>query len=193
MPFTQLNRQVSNLAACIKVACDFLCVEGVTQSQKIAAELRRERIPDTLQLETVLWDAWTSLVAQRGRVARLQRKADVKGKTEDETLGGSQAHKRQKTEHHAQQGDASAIALPSGPLCPHRDCDGRSRRFAQLNGVFTHLYVLLLQDSSRCVSSNSYRNDVHKVRIHKTDQKHFAGLDDEAFKDLFQQLTARRS
>ncbi|KAI0059793.1 hypothetical protein BV25DRAFT_1808342, partial [Artomyces pyxidatus] len=58
--------QVSNETDTIKIACDFLSVEDVAASIRVASELRMQRLArgfgdDVLQLTNCLWYAWLSL------------------------------------------------------------------------------------------------------------------------------------
>ncbi|KAI0709976.1 hypothetical protein C8Q76DRAFT_569720, partial [Earliella scabrosa] len=50
--------QVSNLASCIKVACDFLCIEGLSASMEVAADFRRIKQEDLLQIDAMLIHSW---------------------------------------------------------------------------------------------------------------------------------------
>ncbi|KAI0644323.1 hypothetical protein C8Q79DRAFT_876239, partial [Trametes meyenii] len=53
--------QVSNTSACIKVACDFLCADGIAYSAMVAEQFRSARKEDILGLEAMLWHSWVSL------------------------------------------------------------------------------------------------------------------------------------
>ncbi|KAI0695261.1 hypothetical protein C8T65DRAFT_584462 [Cerioporus squamosus] len=138
--------QVSNVQSCIKIACDFLCIEGIPESSKVVQDFRRERLPDILQLNIVLWDAWVSLAyhavvaGQRLRAPTLTRH-EKKNKYRRETSRGHDDSARRKKQRTAQMRDGGPP--PSRDYaCPITNCPRRCRRFSELHGVFTHLYVL---------------------------------------------------
>ncbi|RDX40198.1 hypothetical protein OH76DRAFT_1366565 [Lentinus brumalis] len=132
--------QVSNVQACIKVACDFLSVEGVVESAKVSADFRREKMPEVLPFETVLWDAWSSLACHaehmegRPRSVALTR-AQRKNKRQRETPRAQEDYGRRKQLRRASS-DTTAM---TGYRCPATDCTARHRRFPTLVGVFTHM------------------------------------------------------
>ena len=61
-----IAKQVSNQTDAVKIACDFISIENVAETQRICDELRQHRLAtgvgeDVLQLYTTLWHAWTTL------------------------------------------------------------------------------------------------------------------------------------
>ena len=61
--------KVSNQTDAIKIACDFLSIENLAETQRICSELREHRLAtksgdDVLQFFTTLWHAWKWLVQQ---------------------------------------------------------------------------------------------------------------------------------
>jgi hypothetical protein len=61
-----IAQQVSNQADAVKIACDFISIENVAETQRICDELRQHRLAtgvgeDVLQLYTTLWHAWMTL------------------------------------------------------------------------------------------------------------------------------------
>ncbi|KAI0063956.1 hypothetical protein BV25DRAFT_1800975, partial [Artomyces pyxidatus] len=58
--------QVSNQTDAVKVACDFLSIENLSVTERLAHDFRRHRLaggfaPDVLQLYPTLWYAWRAL------------------------------------------------------------------------------------------------------------------------------------
>ena len=127
--------QVSNDQGCIKVACDFLTVEGVIESAKVAADFRNEQMPDILQLETILWNAWMSLdslISDEQRCGPSLTRSQKKRKHGRETDRAKEDVKRRRKERKANVGQK----------CPHTHCVDKTRRFAQLNGLFAHMFMV---------------------------------------------------
>ena len=56
--------QVSNESGCIKIATDFLCVEGISATIEVSEELRKEREEGLLSVEAMLWHAWACIHRQ---------------------------------------------------------------------------------------------------------------------------------
>ena len=61
-----LRLKVSNAADAIKIACDFVSVDNLRHTQRLAAEFRQHRLTtstgeDVLQFYATLWHAWTVL------------------------------------------------------------------------------------------------------------------------------------
>ncbi|EIW54906.1 uncharacterized protein TRAVEDRAFT_130980, partial [Trametes versicolor FP-101664 SS1] len=133
--------QVSNTAACIKIACDFLCSEGVARSAQVSAELRQEGHDDILQLETMLWHAWKSLRITEGR----SRPSDTEGSTRTERKRHRQRQiSRARKDEARRKGKArhpdDDSARPSGVFkCPLPKCQDSKRTFSVLQGVFNHM------------------------------------------------------
>jgi hypothetical protein len=66
--------QVANMADAIKIACDFCSMANIRRTQRVAAELRQQRLADSagddvLQLYLTLWYTWLSL----SRLAKASR------------------------------------------------------------------------------------------------------------------------
>ncbi|KAI0714472.1 hypothetical protein C8T65DRAFT_573338 [Cerioporus squamosus] len=140
--------QVSNVQACIKVACDFLCTEGLRESSKVVQDFRREHLPDVLQLDVILWDAWESLAFQaaeagkRSQVPALTRH-EKKNKYRRDTPRSQEDDARRKKQRKAEMNEG--CSSPARDYrCPITNCARRSRPFSQLSGVFNHLYVFRL-------------------------------------------------
>ncbi|KAI0689579.1 hypothetical protein C8T65DRAFT_588533 [Cerioporus squamosus] len=132
--------QVSNVQACIKVACDFLCVEGVVESAKVSADFRRERMSEVLPFETVLWDAWNSLAyhaeqAEDRPPIVASTRTQKKNKRQRETPRAQEDYERRK-QLRRKSPDTSDR---TGYRCPIVDCTARHRRFCKLIGVFAHM------------------------------------------------------
>ncbi len=114
-------------------------------------DLRREQLQDVLQLEVVLWDAWTSLTFQASEAenrsyapARIRHEKKNKYRR-DSSRGQEDAVRRKKQRKaHVDVGGSSPARYYR---CPIVHCV-RSRPFAQLSGVFNHLYVL----RSKCLA-----------------------------------------
>ncbi|KAF7984188.1 hypothetical protein HWV62_15956 [Athelia sp. TMB] len=65
--------QVSNAADAIKIACDFVDVDNLAETQGLVSEFRLQRIAtgsgdDVLQLYNTLWHAWCSLMEKESNV-----------------------------------------------------------------------------------------------------------------------------
>lgn len=136
---TQLFCQVSNLCSCIKMACDFLCAEGIAWSAAVTEEFRRGSMLDVLQLRSMLWHSWVSLGSQRSHQAnRPLMRAQAKRKRSQETPRGQDDAARRK-KRKALRDDTVPTPSPNVYKCPHADCDGRDRIFIQAQGVFSHL------------------------------------------------------
>ena len=102
------------------------------ESAKVAAEFRQEDLPNILQLETILWDAWQSLQRQsedceafEAPVTRAQMKNRCRRKTET----AEKDRKRRRVERKANP----------GWKCPHEQCTPKPRRFGQPHGFFAHM------------------------------------------------------
>ncbi|RPD53490.1 hypothetical protein L227DRAFT_490016, partial [Lentinus tigrinus ALCF2SS1-6] len=120
--------QVSNVQACIKVACDFLSIDGVLQSRNIVQDFRRDKLPDVLQLDVVLWDTWSSLCFHA---------ANASQRPQDTNL--TRHERNNKRQRETPRGGISSATDPlRSYLCPVSSCS-QSRRFVQLIGVFNHL------------------------------------------------------
>ncbi|KAI0689523.1 hypothetical protein C8T65DRAFT_588583 [Cerioporus squamosus] len=134
--------QVSNVQACIKVACDFLCTEGIRESSKVTQDFRREHLPDVLSLEVVLWDAWASLIHQatvagnRSNAPALTRH-EKKNKYRRNTTRGQEDDARRKKQRKTQTGEGCSSPV-RGYACPIISC-ARSQRFPLLSGTFNHM------------------------------------------------------
>ncbi|KAI1783926.1 hypothetical protein LXA43DRAFT_902649, partial [Ganoderma leucocontextum] len=131
--------QVSNLHSCIKVACDFLCPEGIVLSSKISEEFRRWSMPDVLQLRSMLWHGWTSLSLQSPVQANERTRIQRKRQRTRATSGAQADSARRKKQKRHHDGNTSAASHEHDYKCPHEICSGRDKSFKQLNGVFNHL------------------------------------------------------
>ena len=69
--------QVRNVQNAVKVACDFLSIENLARTHRVASELRLQRLvsegDDVLQLHTVLWYAWCAMASEstKGKGVRM--------------------------------------------------------------------------------------------------------------------------
>ena len=95
--------QVSNEAACIKIAIDFLCIEGIPATLDISSQFRRHQDEGLLSVEAMLWHAWTSISRQLLHFptlapAELSRK-QKKRKARREVIRASGGSKKSRTEH----------------------------------------------------------------------------------------------
>ncbi|RPD78442.1 hypothetical protein L226DRAFT_457378 [Lentinus tigrinus ALCF2SS1-7] len=142
--------QVSNVQACIKVACDFLGIDGILESSNIVQDFRRDKLPDVLQLNVVLWDAWASLsfhaahASQQPQTQGLTRH-EMKNKRQRETSRGREdaARRKKHRKTHLHDEHSSAPTDPSQSYrCPFSSCARQPRRFVQLIGLFNHMQVL---------------------------------------------------
>ena len=84
--------QVSNLGPCIKVATDFVGIEGMDRILRTNQEFRREGIRSALQPTTMLWHAWRSLA----NILKLAVVPDKTGTRRVSEAGNMQPRKRQK-------------------------------------------------------------------------------------------------
>ncbi|OJT09925.1 Lysine-specific demethylase 3B [Trametes pubescens] len=135
--------QVSNTAACIKIACDFLCSEGVARSAQVSAELRQEGREDILELDNMLWHAWASLRVTADRIStsttgdgltrkqrkRLKQRQDVRARDD-------RARRKGKKVENTGNGSARPNHIFK---CPHPICERSKRTFPVVYGVFSHL------------------------------------------------------
>ncbi|KAI1785997.1 hypothetical protein LXA43DRAFT_898773 [Ganoderma leucocontextum] len=138
--------QVSNRCGCIKIACDFLCVEGVAATRTVSAEFQALRHEDILQLDVMLWHCWSSLrrlsaVAddededEAPRPTRLQRKRMAGRATSNAKDDRIRKKRQRKSESDRDLYDASVFRYS----CPHAACEGSKRLPFDLNGVLCHL------------------------------------------------------
>ncbi|KAF8869472.1 hypothetical protein BD779DRAFT_1457360 [Infundibulicybe gibba] len=136
--------QVSNLSSCIKIACDFLCLEGIPACSQVTNELRILAREDILQLRAMLYYAWCSInrllgqASQLGEATELSRK-EKKRKDHRHSLAGQTSNaqrKRQKRE------DTTPIQGDFEFPCPHPGClpgsDTKARLFKS-DGLFNHM------------------------------------------------------
>ncbi|KAI0709160.1 hypothetical protein C8Q76DRAFT_626499 [Earliella scabrosa] len=137
--------QVSNMASCIKVACDFLCAEGLDASMEVAADFRRIKQEDLLQINAMLWHSWRSLVCLADRAStntpnqaltgkkkkRWNSRHNVRG--QDDLAARKRARRDQ--EH------PSTTFLTRQYHCPHPSCMGAERRYQDAVAVINHLCV----------------------------------------------------
>ncbi|KAI0667787.1 hypothetical protein C8Q78DRAFT_981528 [Trametes maxima] len=135
--------QVSNTSACIKVACDFLCVEGIVHSMKMAEEFRKIHHEDVLGMDLLLWHAWISLREQKERfvesgVITVQKtRKQRKRFAQRHTMRGQddQARRNQARQSRLSRDDSQLPAM----RCPDLACASSKRTFRVLDGVFNHL------------------------------------------------------
>ncbi|KAI0649970.1 hypothetical protein C8Q79DRAFT_900112 [Trametes meyenii] len=134
-------RTVSNTAACIKIACDFLCTEGISCSAQVAEEFRQEKKEDILGLDLMLWHAWASLRQQNDRLhtsagasvktykqcQRLKQRRNIRGQDD------------QARRHHAHYSKPPPHASSHTIGCPDMACALSDRTFRSLDGVFNHV------------------------------------------------------
>ena len=123
----------------MKVACDFLCAEGIALSRAMTEEFRRAAMPDILQLQNMLWHSWVSLGSQRThQTNRPLTRIQAKRKRSRETAAAQEDAARRKKHKTSRQG---GVPIPSfhAYKCPHPACDRQDRTFAQAHGVFSHL------------------------------------------------------
>lgn len=143
---------MSNQTACIKIAYDFLAPEGISASRRITEEFRRDKLPDILHLDTMLWHGLQSVNHSRLR-AELSP-AKPKGTARSEHRQGVVRNaraltkcKRQQTgplfdnaepPSQASRSVQTAAAALRPYKCPHAVCEAFARRFKDLNAVFRH-------------------------------------------------------
>ncbi|KAI1785309.1 hypothetical protein LXA43DRAFT_976296 [Ganoderma leucocontextum] len=120
--------QVSNLHSCIKVACDFLCPEGITYSSYITQEFRRASIPD------ISLNSQSSYQTNR-ELTRVQARRKCSRET---PRAQEDAARHKKKKRHRDQ-STSTPSPCQVYKCPHPDCDQQDRTFVQANSVFSHL------------------------------------------------------
>ncbi len=126
--------QVSNNAACIKIAMDFLCVEGIQASASVTEDFRSIRVPDILQLEAMMWHAYVSIshkLSQLGGVTQPRRRRRPTTSSRDDRVRRKRARKGAQ--------DRSAVC---DRPCPHPSCSRSTRTYTEYLDVFNHLYVL---------------------------------------------------
>ncbi|EIW59762.1 uncharacterized protein TRAVEDRAFT_122399 [Trametes versicolor FP-101664 SS1] len=127
--------QVSNLRPCIKIACDFVCVEGIPASLTITQEFRAEPREDILNMEAMLWHAWRSVDLQLRYSDNLPRP----------NAGAMQSVWRRK--HVANRRAEASEARKQGPAAEDRSRDYRclidhcaqADRHFVLGGIFDHM------------------------------------------------------
>lgn len=124
--------------SCIKVACDFLCTDGVAHSAIVSEEFRRASMPDVLQLQGMLWHVWMSLRLRPTEATNGPTRIQKKHKRRRETPKAREdaaRRKKQKRDH----GHSPPSALTERSYtCPDSACSLKERLF-DLNGVFSHL------------------------------------------------------
>ncbi|KAI1783901.1 hypothetical protein LXA43DRAFT_976943 [Ganoderma leucocontextum] len=136
--------QVSNRRACIKIACDFLCVEGVAASRSISAEFRAIHREDVLQLDAMLWHSWLSMfrlleheqhedTKDLGLTGR-QRKRKTSRGTSNAKADNVRRKRQRKSERHPGLYDEAFRYS-----CPHSGCAGSKRPPFDFNGLMSHL------------------------------------------------------
>ncbi|KAI1785486.1 hypothetical protein LXA43DRAFT_899759 [Ganoderma leucocontextum] len=66
--------QVRNVCNATKVACDFISIENLARTHRVASELRLQRLvsrgDDVLQLHTVLWYAWCAATEAESTIGK---------------------------------------------------------------------------------------------------------------------------
>ncbi|KAI0643029.1 hypothetical protein C8Q79DRAFT_1002795 [Trametes meyenii] len=133
--------QVSNTSACIKIACDFLCVEGIYHSARVSEEIFRGRQEDLLGLESMLWHAWVSLremsqVSVALSTQETKTRKERKRHNQRHTVRGQDDLARRKQER---RGWDTANETDATLRCPDPACATSVRKFRVLDGVFNHL------------------------------------------------------
>ncbi|KAI0373844.1 hypothetical protein BV20DRAFT_1033715 [Pilatotrama ljubarskyi] len=137
--------QVSNTSACIKIACDFLCLDSVPWSARVSEQLSQVQHEDVLGLQSLLWHAWFSLSAKETTLASssgAQRPTRVqrKHRKQREILRARDDQARRKAKKPADNGLTGQDGHISKTYkCPHDECAGATRTFRVLDGVFNHL------------------------------------------------------
>ncbi|KAI0363036.1 hypothetical protein BV20DRAFT_1040111 [Pilatotrama ljubarskyi] len=126
--------QVSNIQSCIKIACDFVCMEGIPASMTITQELRQERQDDILNVEAMLWHAWQSITPQAGASGQ---QVGAKSLTRrDVRRRNHVAHRR--SQESAGHKHLSGADYARDYQCQVGLCATEPRRFL-LDGLFNHL------------------------------------------------------
>jgi hypothetical protein len=90
--------QVSNQTDAMKIACDFISIDNVTETQRVHEELRRHRLAtgageDVLQLYASVWHAWKSLTNDRIFTDTTNDLPNILG---PQLLGSNQAPRRKE-------------------------------------------------------------------------------------------------
>ncbi|EKM49456.1 uncharacterized protein PHACADRAFT_201718 [Phanerochaete carnosa HHB-10118-sp] len=125
--------QVSNLGPCVKVAMDFLGIEGLDQTLQVNREFRREGINSSLQPMAMLWYAWQSLSNLRAMQLQKESSSDTK-KRPASTNRESSSQPKQKRLKAEQTNDLSASMY----LCPHEDCAVKQKKW-EIQKLYDHL------------------------------------------------------
>ncbi|KAI0650954.1 hypothetical protein C8Q79DRAFT_998671 [Trametes meyenii] len=135
--------QVSNSSACIKIACDFLCVEGIRLSAQVAEQFHQSRQENILELDSMLWHAWISLQ----RMLESLPPVPATNKTRIQRKRHKQRHTARGQDDQARRNQARRTGFPTSPMgdnvlrCPDVACATQSRTFPALDGLFNHLYI----------------------------------------------------
>ncbi|KAI1784034.1 hypothetical protein LXA43DRAFT_902412 [Ganoderma leucocontextum] len=138
--------QVSNRSSCIKIACDFLCAEGVAASRIVSTEFQALGREDILQLDVMIWHCWSSLLRLSMVVADDKDKQEVqptrsqrKRKGGRATNGARDDRVRKKRQRNSESNPRLYDAGTFRFSCPHPVCEGSTRLPFDLNGVLCHL------------------------------------------------------
>nr|VWO97863.1 Zn(2)-C6 fungal-type domain-containing protein [Ganoderma boninense] len=167
--------QVSNRRACIKIACDFLCVEGVEASNAVSAEFREIHREDVLQLDAMLWYSWQSVSqllelcteddANQGTgPSRRERKR----KASRETSKAKADNIRKKRQRKAEVNPGVYNSGTFQYWCPHPACAGSNRPPFDFNGVLSHLrgrHELVIDQSWRTLPTLSPDELVEEFKL----------------------------
>lgn len=140
--------QVSNVSSSIKIAVDYVSVEGVPESEIMTKELQQERIEDVLQLRAMIWHTWHSL-ANYIHLANISTDSDhgVEKVAKSWKRAAHRAKGVSKDDKAIQNSRKRMRKLQISPAdykqlhpfrCPHPDCEDR-RRIYDFWGVHSHL------------------------------------------------------
>ncbi len=135
---------MSNLGGCIKIATDFLCVEGIPASAAISKEFQAEAEESLLSLDAMLWHSWLS-ISRQVRLLPLEEppvlsRKQKKRKRRNEALqalGGSQDREAKRTRRETEVVETT-LSGQANLTCPEPGCKKITRIYS-LDGVLCHL------------------------------------------------------
>ena len=135
---------MSNRGACIKIATDFLCVEGISASIAISKEFQAEAEEGLLSLDAMLWHSWASISRQLGRLpledppvySRKQKKR--KGRKEALRAIGDSEDRDTKRSRKEPESNGATPSTDASFMCPEPGCRRMERGYC-LDGVLCHL------------------------------------------------------
>lgn len=102
----------------------------------MTAQFRRASLPDVLQLDAMLWHAWTSLGCQVPASAKERTRNEQRRKRSRETPRAREDYVRRKKQRSGQ--GFTTHSTPCVYQCPLAPCPRPEKSF-DLQGVFSHL------------------------------------------------------